>query len=96
MAVIQNHTVRFPLEFGIHLGRFIRHVKEKYLLNELEKATKQKETRPSSDLKHVRICSIFFFFPQHVLFSLMGVSHTLSKGTGNSVFCYSLKARPNI
>ena len=61
MAFIQNHTARSPLEFGIHLGRFIRHVKEKYLLNELEKATKQKEMRPSSDLKHVRIWSIFFF-----------------------------------
>lgn len=37
-----------------------------------------------------------YFFHQHVLFSSMGVSHTLSKRTGKSGFCYCLKAHPNM
>ena len=61
-------------------------------------AGESNETERNEAKQWLKTCQdlVYFFFHQHVLFSLIGVSHTLSKGTGNSVFRYSLKARPNI
>lgn len=66
----------FLCEFGIHLGRFIRHVKGEGLLNELEKAMKKERNEAKQLLKTCQ--DLIYFFPSTCAVLINGsFSHTL-------------------
>lgn len=88
------HAFRIPQhaffhEFGIHLSRFIKHVKGKCILKWAREHDEKERNKAKQWLK--TCWSLVYFFHQRMLLSLMGISHILSREQAKVYFVIALR-----